>query len=349
MHTLHKPRFSGLQVLVLTILVSTAQNLFVGRGLPNPVNSAAEVSALLRSEVATKGTSSSCGNFHVQIPSRSRTSHEPLSLPPSVDSVVTYVDAAHGVPALMAYRARCADVDWNANHKDLLFTQAGYHQLRGVDVALDIGACYGDTAVPIAINSQQVIAFEPNPFSFDILELNARLNPHLHILPHNFAVGMNDGDTLKFTYGGDMCNGGIEGVWKDSSQETPIEVETVNLHKFLSRQYGKQIFERIDYIKIDTEGFDASILRSMEDMMPLLKDSVLIQIEWFDYFDTSRHGGDAGPQDISQGSSELFSSISDLGLSSFYDFNCSIPTRGPQNINHSPDLYLMKKGPLITN
>lgn len=54
----------------------------------------------------------------------------------------------------------------------------------------------------------QVIAFEPNPWSFEVLKLNARMNPGLNIHPHNFAAGDGQSSELLFTYGGDMCNGG---------------------------------------------------------------------------------------------------------------------------------------------
>ena len=352
MITFRKPRFSFLQVVGILVFVTTFLTYFERNKVQQASSAhAVEIPSCPDVEIpscpdvkdSTHNPSNTDGNIHIRLPSRDRNSHDPLQIPGSVDSVVTYIDAAQGVPAVMAYRARCAEADWNSNHKNLLFTQAGYNELRNIDVAIDIGACYGDTAVPIAVNSKQVIAFEPNPFSYDVLELNSLLNPHLNINTHNYAVGANDGDILKFTYGGDMCNGGIEGSWKDSSKETPVEVKTINLHAYLSREYGDKIFERIDYIKIDTEGYDASILRSLNNMIPLLKDSVLIQVEWFDYFDTSRHGGDAGPREVSEGSAELFSSISSLGLSAFYDFNCTVHARGPENVHYSPDLYLKKK------
>jgi FkbM family methyltransferase len=345
MHTLRKPRLSILQVFGLIAFVELAQNFFIST---NKVPAAPAEPSAARTvhqpnpQVIISADSVSSVDFHVRMPSPNRDSHEPVSIPASVNSVVTYIDATHGTPAVMAYRARCADVDWNANHKNLLFMQAGYNDLRDIDVAIDIGACYGDTAVPIAVNSKKVIAFEPNPFSFDVLEFNSLLNPHLHIHPHNYAVGINDGEFLKFTYGGDMCNGGIEGSWKDSSQETSIDVKTINMQSFLHREYGEEIFQRIDYIKIDTEGQDAMILRSLQDMLPLLKDSILIQVEWFDYFDTSRHEGGAGPHDVSSGSAELFKSIADLGLTPFYDINRSIHAPGPENKHYAPDLYLQR-------
>lgn len=293
-------------------------------------------------QVPTVPTFATPERLSIRIPSANGKTHELLSIPPFVDSIVTYVNASDGTPALMAYRARCAEIDWNAQHKDVLFKQRGYNDLQNIDVAIDIGACYGDTVVPIAVKSKHLIAFEPNPFAYEVLEFNARLNPHLHIDHHNYAVGSNDNEFLTFTYGGDMCNGGIQGSWKDASQETSIKVETINMHSFLQHNYGNEIFGRIDYIKIDTEGLDASILRSMRSMIPMLKDTVLIQVEWFDYFDTSRFGGGAGPNTISEGSAELFASIAQLGLIPFIDMELTRHAKGPENMHHSPDLYLSK-------
>jgi hypothetical protein len=70
-----------------------------------------------------------------------------------------------------------------------------------------------------------VISLEPNPFSYQVLKVNSLLNPGLNIHTHNVAAGDGNVTDLQFTYGGDMCNGGIVGDWKDAKQETALHVQ----------------------------------------------------------------------------------------------------------------------------
>ena len=58
-------------------------------------------------------------------------------------------------------------------------------------VVLDIGAQTGNMAVAYSLFAENVIAFEPNPATFEILEKNSTLNP---ITPYNFAISEKEGE-----------------------------------------------------------------------------------------------------------------------------------------------------------
>ena len=55
---------------------------------------------------------------------------------------------------------------------------------------LDIGAQTGNMAVAYSLFAKNVIAFEPNPATFEILEKNSTLNS---IIPYNFAISAEEG------------------------------------------------------------------------------------------------------------------------------------------------------------
>lgn len=155
-------------------------------------------------------------------------------------------------------------------------TQAAVDQLRQFlrpgDVAIDIGAHTGATAVPTALAvgpSGLVLALEPNPYVFPVLERNAALNPgKTAIVPLRFAAMRVDGQ-YEFQYGGpDYANGGFhEGMsrWLHGSA-FKLRVEGKNLPDFLAQRYP-DLAPRIRFIKIDTEGFDLGVLETLEALL----------------------------------------------------------------------------------
>ncbi|GFR51141.1 hypothetical protein Agub_g13496 [Astrephomene gubernaculifera] len=242
---------------------------------------------------------------------------------------------------LFAYR-RSSCPDWNREHPDKLFSNSVFTSvLPAGGVYVDIGACYGDTSVPLAIRADTVISFEPNPFSYKVLQLNAALNPGLDIRTHNLAAGDGRVSELTFTYGGDMCNGGVLGSWKDASTETAIKVKAVDIPSFLAKQYGKELLQRISVIKIDAEGFDSTIIRTLR---PLTRHSrFVLLVEWFDYFVTSPPHGNEGPEGVHPGAKELFDAIAALGYEPFDPISgARVP--GPQNKHKVPDLLCRPVG-----
>jgi FkbM family methyltransferase len=136
------------------------------------------------------------------------------------------------------------------------------------DVAIDIGAHTGDSTLPMALAvgpSGAVLALEPNPYVFPILEKNSRLNTSkTHIVPLMFAATPEDAE-LDFEYSdAGFCNGGLhEGIsrWKHG-HAFKLRVEGRNLTAVLARDYASLV-PRIRYIKIDAEGYDATVLSTL--------------------------------------------------------------------------------------
>jgi FkbM family methyltransferase len=155
-------------------------------------------------------------------------------------------------------------------------TQASVDALRAFlregDVAIDIGAHTGDTTVPMALAvgpKGRVFALEPNPYVFKVLAANASLNrSKTDIVPLMFAAMPTDGQ-FDFEYSDSgYCNGGFHrGIsrWKHG-HFSKLRVAGRNLHGYL-RAEAADMLPRLRYIKIDTEGFDRSVVQSLTDLI----------------------------------------------------------------------------------
>lgn len=148
------------------------------------------------------------------------------------------------------------------------------------DVAIDIGAHTGDSTIPIALALGKqgcVLALEPNRYVFPVLQKNAELNPEkTSIIPLPFAATPEDAE-MEFQYSDSgFCNGGrFEGMsrWLHG-HAFRLKVKGRNLQSLLQAEYP-QLLPRIRYIKIDTEGYEATVLASLSELIlrykPFLK------------------------------------------------------------------------------
>jgi FkbM family methyltransferase len=157
-----------------------------------------------------------------------------------------------------------------------IFSQDAVDQLRKFlspgDVAIDIGAHSGDSAIPMALAvgpTGTVLALEPNPYIFPVLQKNSELNrDKATIIPLPFAATPNDGE-YEFEYGdAGFCNGGLhEGVnrWKHGLA-FKLKVVGKNLGEYLAAEHP-ELLPRVRYIKVDAEGYDLTVLTSLTKMI----------------------------------------------------------------------------------
>ena len=168
-----------------------------------------------------------------------------------------------------------------------VISQADVDELRKFlapgDVAVDIGAHAGDTAIPIALavgKTGAVFALEPNRFVFEVLEKNAELNREkTNIIPLKFAATETDGE-FEFNYSdAGFCNGGWHSglpAWRHA-HNFKLKVEGKNLSNFLLTNYPEAI-EKIRFIKVDAEGYDFSVLKSLETLIAAQKPYIKAEV-----------------------------------------------------------------------
>jgi FkbM family methyltransferase len=144
--------------------------------------------------------------------------------------------------------------------------------LREGDFAIDVGAQVGDTTVPMAFavgRSGCVLALEPNAYVFPVLEENAQLNRHrTHIEPLMAAAAAEAGEQ-EFEYSdAGFCNGGFhEGIsrWRHG-HAFKLKVQAIQLESLLRSTYADRL-PRLKYIKTDCEGYDLSVLKSLQTLL----------------------------------------------------------------------------------
>lgn len=139
------------------------------------------------------------------------------------------------------------------------------------DVVLDVGGCWGDTALYFADlvgPHGKVYTFEFDPESLRILRANLALNPELaqriEVVP--VALWKTSDETLEFAQAGRMTT--LSGKASDGS--SPSSVPTLTIDDFVAR-HG---LNRVDFVKMDVEGAELEVLagahKTLERFAPRL-------------------------------------------------------------------------------
>lgn len=143
---------------------------------------------------------------------------------------------------------------------------------------IDIGAQAGNMSVAYSLFADKVFSFEPNPATFEVLEKNSKLNPNIY--PFNYAVSDEEGP-LTFHYSDyGFCNGGFATRTKHgigvTGHQIPIDVWAINLEKFI--QENNIEVGNISLIKIDAEGHDKDILKTLTNIIKTHKPVLITEI-----------------------------------------------------------------------
>jgi FkbM family methyltransferase len=150
------------------------------------------------------------------------------------------------------------------------------------DFAIDVGAHTGDTTVPMAVAAGRegvVLALEPNPYVFKILEANAGLNRNrTNIVPLCFAATEKKGDFV-FNYSdASFNNGGFLTKIRNQhhGHNYTLTVKGVNLKEYLEQNFCDNL-ARLALIKVDAEGYDRFILQTISGILQKYKPYILLE------------------------------------------------------------------------
>ncbi|MBY6243608.1 FkbM family methyltransferase [Methylosinus sp. Sm6] len=133
--------------------------------------------------------------------------------------------------------------------------------------ALDIGANIGNHSIYFSYYFKNVICFEANPQTFDILSINAKLRNN--IVCHNFALSRSSGQgTLKI----DPTNMGSASLYSEGASVVPnIPLERLDAFE---GEVGK-----VSLIKIDVQRAELDVLLGGERLIKKMTPVILFEQE----------------------------------------------------------------------
>lgn len=155
--------------------------------------------------------------------------------------------------------------------------------IREGDTAIDVGAHTGDTALPMALAcgaAGLVIACEPNPHVFRILEANAGLNRgRTRIAPLNFAATERDGPCVFHYWDASFGNGGNFSRLHNQrhGHRYPLAVEGRDLERYLRAHFAERL-PRLSFVKTDAEGSDGEVLHSIRGLLAEFRPVVVCEV-----------------------------------------------------------------------
>jgi FkbM family methyltransferase len=174
----------------------------------------------------------------------------------------------------------------NPLEKPKKITQGGVDFFRKFikegDLAIDIGTHMGDTTVPMALAAGvkgTVLGFDPNPHVFKIFTVNTSLNKDkVNIIPLPYAITKDDGEFFFTSSEASFNNGGIAENQSNRHGNFSLnqKVKGINLEKFLKQNYREKL-PQLSFIKVDTEGYDKTVLESITGVLESQKPSVVAE------------------------------------------------------------------------
>lgn len=139
-------------------------------------------------------------------------------------------------------------------------------------VMVDVGAHVGTVTARFAPHGWEVHAFEPDPSNRQ--RFRERFDDHDRVFLDARAVSEIDGQRLDFF--ASEVSSGISGLVNfHQSHRVTAEVETVRLDTYLA-EAGRP---SVDFVKVDTEGYDLFVLKSYDWELPTRPAAILCEYE----------------------------------------------------------------------
>ena len=164
-------------------------------------------------------------------------------------------------------------------------------------VSIDIGAHIGSYSIFLSKYFKKVYSFECNPTTFRILMLNSELIKNIK----TFNLFLSNSNKKIYLEINELDSGHCY----QSKKHSNISIKSVNTEKFLNHKIKK----KIDFIKIDVEGYEADILLSIKNL--LIKNKPIILFESLD-------------SEYYKGSKSSFEVLRKIGYNYFYIPNTPI-------------------------
>ena len=157
-----------------------------------------------------------------------------------------------------------------------------FPRLAAREVCLDIGANIGNHAVFFADHFRRVLAFEPHPRIFRLLELNAELRDNIEV----FQVGLSDraGRVSAAPLPGNVGTTSIRRADQGGDGgAAQVAFDVVRLDDIDE----VRALERVDFVKIDVEGHEVEALEGARETLMRHRPVVALEVLGEDIADGS--------------------------------------------------------------
>jgi FkbM family methyltransferase len=180
-------------------------------------------------------------------------------------------------------------VNW-ALHKTFVFGTYEPGVVRGLEeliqpgwTVVDVGANIGYFTLLMAnrVGPQgKVIAFEPLSENFRILKENIKLNDHTNVVAENYAL-MSRAERIELRSATPGAITWVASVRIDEQSAVESQsVEAVTLDEYVEKNGSA----KIDFLKIDVEGAEASVLEGATNLLDRDRPTLLIEMHELDRF-----------------------------------------------------------------
>lgn len=153
-----------------------------------------------------------------------------------------------------------------------------YSLISPGDTVFDVGTNLGETLLGFARivgPSGHVYGFEPDPVNHATAVRNIVLNDYGNITLSQ--VGVGEARTRQKLFRVEPNNRGMNRILPKAEQDDSIdhtEIEIVTIDEFVAERG----IDRIDLIKIDIEGYEASAIRGAENVLATLRPKLFIEL-----------------------------------------------------------------------
>lgn len=148
---------------------------------------------------------------------------------------------------------------------------------KDAELILDVGGNIGQTAMLMATNfsNAKVISFEPFPNTLNRFKNNLSLNSNItNVSIHGVGLGAEN-KLLKMVVECPTNSGGNRLTGSAETDEYVTEVDVVTLDGFVNDLKST----KIDFVKIDVEGFEYEVLKGASDVLKKFMPRLFIEID----------------------------------------------------------------------
>ena len=146
----------------------------------------------------------------------------------------------------------------------ILDTETIKNQISKNEIAIDVGANIGYYTLlfsKLVGSNGKVFAFEPEHNNYCLLKKNITTNNYSNIISEEKAVSDTSGDVNLY-----LAEDGIVGhrIYNSKKFNKSVKVQKIVLDDYFSKL---QLLDKINFVKIDVEGFEFGVLKGMEKII----------------------------------------------------------------------------------